>query len=95
MLTMGTSFVKRFRRLWDAGTLRLALDGEAGALLARLGDWLHAPSLTYNPWTSAIFHRAAVEIAPTLARRMRPGRMITQKARTLMVIIRREGSLLI
>jgi SAM-dependent methyltransferase len=64
---MGTSFVEPFRRLWEAGTLGLALQGEAGALLARLGDRLHAPSLTYNPWTLAIFHRAALEIAPTLA----------------------------
>jgi len=68
---VSASLIERVRRLRRAGTLGLAIEGEVGALLARCGDRLRLPWLTYNPWTLAIFHRAALEIAPTLAEAVR------------------------
>lgn len=57
--------LERFRRNYRQGTLTLAIQGEIGGWLSKLGEQIGSESLIYNPWTFAIFHRAALEIAPT------------------------------
>ncbi len=57
--------LERFRRNYRQGTLDLAIQGEIGGWISKFGEWIGLESLVYNPWTFAIFHRAALEIAPT------------------------------
>jgi SAM-dependent methyltransferase len=58
--------IRKILRLWRAGTLGLAIKGEAGDWISALGSRLGAEWLVYNPWTFAAFHRAALETAPTM-----------------------------
>jgi SAM-dependent methyltransferase len=53
-------------RLHRAGTLGLAVKGEVGDWISRLGSRLGAEPLVYNAWTFAGFHRAALETAPAM-----------------------------
>ena len=53
-------------RLYRAGTLGLAVKGEVGDWVSRLGSRLGAEPLVYNAWTYAGFHRAALETAPAM-----------------------------
>lgn len=63
---MQRTLIGRINRLRRAGTLGLAIKGEIGDWVARLGGRLGSESITYNPWTFAVFHRAALETAPTV-----------------------------
>jgi SAM-dependent methyltransferase len=63
--------LRRLRRVWRAGMLRLAIEGEIGDRITALGERLGSRRLVYNPWTFAIFHRAALEIAPSLVEAVR------------------------
>jgi len=58
--------IKKITRLYKAGTLGLAIKGEIGNVVSILGSVVGSERLVYNPWTYAIFHRAALEIAPTM-----------------------------
>lgn len=53
------------QRLRKNGLLGMAIRGELGTYLSRVGDALNSPKLTYNPWTIDSFHRLAIESAPT------------------------------
>ena len=58
--------IKRIKRLYRSRTLSLAIKGEIGSWVSRLGKKTKSENLTYNSWTYAIFHRAALETAPTM-----------------------------
>ena len=62
---MASPFAK-IRQLHAAGTLGLALKGELGEWVSRLGERIGSEALTYNAWTYAGFHRAALETAPAM-----------------------------
>jgi SAM-dependent methyltransferase len=53
-------------RLYRAGTLGLAVKGEVGGWVSRIGSRLGVEPLVYNAWTYAGFHRAALETAPAM-----------------------------
>lgn len=63
--------LERFRRNYRQGTLNLAIQGEIGGWLSKFGEWVGLEGLVYNPWTFAIFHRAALEIAPAFVASVR------------------------
>jgi SAM-dependent methyltransferase len=63
--------LQRVRRVHGEGTFWLAIQGEIGAWIAKLGEQLGSERIIYNPWTFAIFHRAALDIAPTLVEAVR------------------------
>lgn len=56
----------KIRRLRAAGTLGLAMRGEIGDWVSRLGERIGSEALTYNAWTYDGFHRAALETAPAM-----------------------------
>jgi hypothetical protein len=58
-------FISKIRRLLRSGTLALAVKGELGHLITRIGERIGSESLVYNDWTFAGFHRTAVDIGPT------------------------------
>lgn len=58
--------IKKIVRLHKAGTLGLAVKGEIGNVISLFGSAIGSPRLVYNPWTYAIFHRAALETSPTM-----------------------------
>jgi hypothetical protein len=58
------TLISKIRRLQRSGTLELAVKGELGHLVTRIGERIGSESLVYNGWTFAGFHRAAVEIGP-------------------------------
>jgi len=58
--------IGRVLRLHRAGTLGLAVKGEVGDWISSIGARIGSERLTYNPWTYAGFHRAALETAPTM-----------------------------
>ena len=57
---------QKITRLYKAGTLGLAIKGEIGNVVSILGSVVGSERLVYNPWTYAIFYRAALEISPTM-----------------------------
>jgi SAM-dependent methyltransferase len=63
--------VKRIRQVHREGTLWLAIEGEIGGWIAKLGEPVGSERIIYNSWTFAIFHRFALEIAPTLVEAVR------------------------
>ncbi|MBK5256762.1 MAG: hypothetical protein JJE39_12075, partial [Vicinamibacteria bacterium] len=58
--------IKKLLRLHRSGTLGLALKGQIGDVISRLGSLVGSERLVYNSWTYAIFHRAALETSPTM-----------------------------
>ncbi len=58
--------IKKIARLHKAGTLGLAVKGEIGNVISLFGSAVSSPRLVYNPWTYAIFHRAALETSPAM-----------------------------
>ena len=46
--------------------LGMAIRGQFGSYISRLGDGLQSPGLIYNSWTLDSFHRLALEAAPTV-----------------------------
>lgn len=58
--------IRKVLRLYRAGTLGLAVKGEIGGWMSTLGSRLGSERIVYNPWTYAIFHRAALEASPAM-----------------------------
>lgn len=64
-MVIGNFLIRKILRLYRSGTLGLAIKGEIGGWISYLGSRIGSERIIYNPWTYAIFHRAALEMAPT------------------------------
>lgn len=60
--------IGKLKRLYRSGTLGLAIKGEIGALVSTFGEKVRSVRIIYNPWTFAIFHRAALEASPAMVK---------------------------
>jgi len=58
--------IKKIRRLHRSGILGLAIKGEIGNLVAKIGESIGSQRLIYNLWTYQGFHRLAIETAPAM-----------------------------
>lgn len=59
--------IRKLRRLYNSGTLRLAIEGEFGRWLSYFGEKIDTERIIYNSWNYKGFHRSALENAPALA----------------------------
>jgi SAM-dependent methyltransferase len=58
--------VVKLAQLRQNGLLGMAIRGEIGVLVSRLGELVGSEGLVYNAWTFDMFHRLALEVSPVM-----------------------------